>query len=264
MLEKFKDYILINGGAWLTATNYISRITKVLTVVKEEDFSEETLASFLRELQKKNSVSTVNGYLNALTAYLKFIKKEIPLPKYLKEVKTLPQSFDENELEHIIDVLSQTLNKDFLKCKAILMFLFYTGVRIGSFDTLKRSHFDLNIKTAQIYASKTKEEYLVTYTTKTAVALKEYFETEEELTNDFNMSSNSFQQRIKGWKYLFPEISLHAHIFRHSFAVNCLKKGVDVSVLKELMNHKDIKMTERYLKLTNKEIFEIYRKKVDN
>ena len=49
MLEKFKDYLLINGNAWLTATNYISRITKVLSIVKEEDFSEATLADFLRE-----------------------------------------------------------------------------------------------------------------------------------------------------------------------------------------------------------------------
>ena len=55
MNEKFKDFILINGGAFLTARNYISRIERVLLKVKEEDFSEETLTNFLRELQKEKN-----------------------------------------------------------------------------------------------------------------------------------------------------------------------------------------------------------------
>jgi site-specific recombinase XerD len=75
-MEKFKDWLLINGKSYLTARNYIGRINKVLSKIKEEDFSSETLTTFLRELQQQNnSAETVNAYHVALQTYLKFLKK---------------------------------------------------------------------------------------------------------------------------------------------------------------------------------------------
>lgn len=264
MLEKFKDYLLLNGNAYLTARNYISRIERVLSVLKEEDFNEESLAGFLRELQKDNSASTVNGYIFALTAYLKYLKKDIRLPKVLKCIKKLPQSIDEPQLEKCIDVLSQVLHRDFIKFKALILFLFYSGIRIGEIDNLKRSHFDLETKTAKIFVSKTKEERIVIYTEKTKDAIKEYFDSDEEVENAFNINSNAVQQRFKHFKQYFPDMNFHAHIFRHSFAVNCLRKGVDLLTVSRLLGHRDTKTTERYLGLTTTQFQEIYRNKVDN
>lgn len=264
MLEQFKDYLLLNGNARLTATNYISRITNILSVVKEEDFSEETLANFLRELQKENSVSAFNGYLFALKAYLRFLKKDIQLPKVLKPTKKLPESIDENQLDKFINILSQVLHRDFIKFKALLLFLFYSGIRIGEIDTLKRSHFDFVTKTVKILVSKTKEERIVVYTERTKDALKDYFDSEEEGENAFNINSNAVQQRFKDFKKYFPDINLHAHTFRHSFAVNCLRKGVDTLTVSKLMGHKNLLTTERYLRLTNTQFQEIYRNKIDN
>jgi len=264
MLERYKDWLLINGNAWLTTRNYISRMEKVLSQIPEEKFNEETLTVFLRELQKDNSVSTVNGYLCALISYCKFIKRDIVLPKFLKGTKTLPQSIDEKQLDNIIDVLSQVLHRDFLKFKALFYTLFYTGIRIGEIDTLHRKDFDLEKKTAKILVSKTREERIVVYTEKTKDALKEYFDSEEEQENAFNINSNAVQQRLKDFKHYFPEINLHAHTFRHSFAVHCLRLGVDVLTVSKLMGHKNIQTTERYLALTPTQFQEIYFNKVDN
>jgi len=263
--EKFKDHLLINGNAFLTARNYISRIERVLSKVKEEDFSEVTLTNFLRELQKENSISTVNGYLNALTAYLKFIKKEIPLPKYLKDVRTLPKSIDENQLEKIIDVLSQVLHRDFIKFKALFYFLFYSGIRIGEIDTLKRADFNFERKEAKIFVSKTKEERIIAFENKTKNALQSYFDSEEEVENAFNINSNAVQQRLKHFKKYFPDIDFHAHIFRHSFARYCLEVlGLDILTVSKLMGHSNITTTERYLRLTDTQFRDIYHRKADN
>jgi integrase len=234
-----------------------------LSVVKEEDFSEQTLSDFLRELQKENSVSTVNGYLYALTAYLRFLKRDIKLPKVLKLTKTLPQSIDELQLEKFIDTLSQVLHRDFIKFKALTLFLFYSGIRIGEIDTLKRNHFDLEKKTVKILVKKTKEERIVVYTEKTKDAIKEYFDSEEEGETAFNINSNAVQQRFKEFKKYFPDINFHAHTFRHSFAVNCLRKGVDLLTVSRLLGHRNTTTTERYLGLTVTQFQEIYRNKVD-
>ena len=82
MLEKFKDHLLINGKSWNTTYNYLLRIEQVLAKVKEEDFNTENITAYLRELQKENTASTVNGYLASIIAYSKFIKKDIELPKF--------------------------------------------------------------------------------------------------------------------------------------------------------------------------------------
>jgi site-specific recombinase XerD len=119
-------------------------------------------------------------------------------------------------------------------------------------------------KTAKIFVSKTKEERMIVYTEKTKDALKEYFDSEEETENAFNINSNAVQQRFKDFKKYFPDINFHAHTFRHSFAVNCLRKGVDLLTVSRLLGHRNTTTTERYLGLTVTQFQEIYRNKVDN
>lgn len=264
MLEKFKDWLLINGSAWLTTRNYIGRMEQVLAKLPEEKFSADTLTAFLREVQIEHSVSTVNGYICALTAYLKFTKKEIILPKFLKGTKTLPQSIDELQLEQILNVLSQVLKRDYLKFRALLYMLFYTGIRIGEIDNLHRKDFNLDEQSAKILVTKTREERIVVYIVKVKDALKEYFNSEEEVENAFNINSNAVQQRFKDFKQYFPNLDLHPHVLRHSFAVYCLRNGVDVLTVSKLMGHKNIQTTERYLALTPSQFQEIYFNKLDN
>ncbi|RJO59499.1 hypothetical protein C4546_01995 [Candidatus Parcubacteria bacterium] len=39
-----------------------------------------------------------------------------------------------------------------------------------------------------------------------------------------------------------------AHQFRHTFAVNVLNNGSDIAKLKQLLGHRDIRMTATYLR----------------
>lgn len=42
---------------------------------------------------------------------------------------------------------------------------------------------------------------------------------------------------------------LHPHMLRHTFAVECLRKGIILTDLKEIMGHSSIRITEQYLHL---------------
>jgi integrase/recombinase XerD len=42
---------------------------------------------------------------------------------------------------------------------------------------------------------------------------------------------------------------VYPHMLRHTFAVNTLRKGVNIYVLMHLLGHSDIRMTQRYLHL---------------
>ena len=49
------------------------------------------------------------------------------------------------------------------------------------------------------------------------------------------------------------------HMFRRAFALNCLRAGMDVYSLKELMGHEDLQILQRYLKLTKGDIEAAHR-----
>lgn len=41
------------------------------------------------------------------------------------------------------------------------------------------------------------------------------------------------------------------HAFRRAFAINCLRAGMNIYTLKELMGHEDLQVLQRYLKVTD-------------
>ena len=246
-MQSYKDYLLINGRSFNTAVNYVNRIQQVLKFTKG-NITTETMNEFLKDIHTKNKTSTINAYINAIRSYLVFLKRiDIILPKKLREVKTLPQHFDEKYLEDkIIPVFLATNSEDYLKVKAIFYFLFFTGIRIGEIDSLKRNDFNLDQKEVKILVSKTKEERLVFYTEKVKDILIEYFNSEQEETNAFNTTSMSIKQKFYRMKEYFEDINLHPHTFRHSFAIHCLKQGVDLLTVSKLLGHKNTQTTERY------------------
>jgi site-specific recombinase XerD len=264
MLNDFKNWLILNGASQNTTDNYESRILEVHRHTPIEKWTKEALEAFLTQIKLKRKTSTFNNYLFAIKKYLAFIKKDIELPHATRIINALPKCFTEKYFEDtIIMTIEQIVDKDIEKIKALLYFLFYTGIRIGEIDTLHRKDIDLDKFTAKIYVSKTREERMVFFTKQTKFYLEQYFNCEEEQSNAFNMTSNAFQARINLWKPYFRDVPFHAHMFRHSFATNLLYKGVDLFSVSKLLGHKDIATTQRYLSLSTEQIQELYNSKID-
>jgi site-specific recombinase XerD len=62
---------------------------------------------------------------------------------------------------------------------------------------------------------------------------------------------------IKRIKDRIPELSfITVHSFRHTFAVHCLKAGIDPHYLTEVLGHEDPKTTKIYTKLDGEDLKE--------
>jgi len=56
------------------------------------------------------------------------------------------------------------------------------------------------------------------------------------------------------------ELDIHPHTFRHSFAVYCLRNGMNVRVLQKILGHDNLNTTAIYLDIVAEDIKEGYSK----
>jgi len=56
------------------------------------------------------------------------------------------------------------------------------------------------------------------------------------------------------------EEKVKPHTFRHSFAVHCLKSGMNIRSLQKILGHSDLATTAVYLDLVGKDVLDDFKK----
>ena len=247
MLKEFNDYLLVNGIEKKTAYNYTKNVKVFLKNVKKEDISEEIIAQFLLKLQEKLAEGTCNNYRKSLKKFINFLKKDIEIPKSLKVKKKLKQWMPLKYLEQTVIPIIKRVEYKELKMRAILYFLYYTGIRLREINNIKRDDFNFKKKELKVYIPKKKEERIVTVSENIHKLLQACFTDEDEETNAFNMNGEAIKMWMWRKKHYFPEINFHPHLFRISFANHYYRKGVSLEKIQEMMGHSSIETTQGYI-----------------
>lgn len=246
-LEQFGNWLLLNkchSGVKI----YVPKIKELLNSISKK-LNEDNIAKFiLKKRQEKLSAESLNIYLKAMRAYLKFCKREIiNTPRYFKAIRKLPDfitlEFFEKE---IIPVIEQLFPDNKTRVKTTLYFMMYTGLRKSEMYLLGRKNFNLNEGEVKVFIPKTMEERLIPLNNKIIEMLKEYFKSESENRNAFNLGAGGLDYLFKLLKPNFPDINLRPHILRHSFAMNFQRNGFSTREIQALLGHKNINSTLRY------------------
>ena len=262
ILEEYKNHLVVNGASNSTTINYLSRIKMLLKKISIEELSKETINAFLLEIGQNYSESTRNFHLNAIKSFLKFLEKDIPLPKIWHIDKKLPQNITLEYFEKEIIPVVESVYENPLKLKTIFYFMFYTGIRVSEVGTIYRKNIDLTKRIIQFYVPKTKSERLTFFPEKVENLLRSYFSSEPEFTNAFNMNIHTLKSIFRRLKPHFRDINLHPHLFRHSFAVMFLMNGGDIATLSKLLGHKRITTTMRYAGLSPEQLQKLYNDRI--
>ncbi len=254
----FKQYLINNGYNSLIYAKVISSLNKKVNINNIEN-----ITNYLMKNKNNYAEEYINLHIKALKLFYKYKGINAELPKLRKVDNKIPESITEEYfLKTIIPMIDREMFLKPLRVKALLFFLFYTGVRKSELLTLKRKDIDLKQKTAKIYGKKTKKERLVVFTNKTKEILIEYFDKEPEKINSFNLGKYSLNEICSKLKPYFPDINLKPHLFRSSFATHLLSKGVDVTIVSKLLGHSNLQTTMRYLNTNIDLISNIYKKQV--
>lgn len=265
ILQDFKNWLIINRDSKNTIETYLRQMNLFFKFSSE--FNQETVNNYLLErLNQKTSKATWNIDVSALRAYGEFSNIEMKFPKNKTPNEKIPPHLKEEQLFEIFKKLHYIVRQDD-KYKAIISVLFYCGGRISELVNLRRDDFDFEEDTVVFKNTKGKVDRVINFPENAKRNIKNYFLRSREYENAFDVTINGVRQILaKIGKEMGYKFNLHPHTFRHSCARYLLKElNNNLPHVKELMGHKKLETTMKYIKSTNEEAIkklkEVYKRK---
>jgi integrase/recombinase XerD len=266
-LEKYLEFLTARGQS----KNYYNIMRIWLTYLeaqKIETITQEVITNFfLANPNYKDGTKCqfIKAGRDYYSNYLQIPKEnnEWYKIKLLKIPQKIPEYFTEKDLDEAKKQLITNFSRKMTprKIRAVLDFLYFSGCRKEELLTLKRSSINLEENTAILYG-KGKKERVICFPNKVKKELEEYFRTENEENNAFNLTLGKLHYIIRMINK-YCGFKIHIHSFRHGFAKNCLNKGVPLPTVSRLLGHTSILTTMIYANPSEKEMQENYQEKMN-
>jgi len=147
-----------------------------------------------------------------------------------------------------------------LRDKAILETLISTGLRVGELVKIEKNQ--INRRNSITIIGKGRVIRLVFLSKRAKEWIGKYSKARDDSSHLlFSITKRSIERMIKGYSEMAGIIkNVTPHTLRHSLAVNLLENGADIFHIKEILGHKDIGTTQRYLHITNKHLKDVHKK----
>lgn len=253
---------------------------------QDKNILDETIGLDWAKTRKDESVSSLQNRIVVVREFARYLISlnktafVIPTTYIPKKNKYKSYIYTSNELEKIFDVIDNQKFKCTYKTSytvfTVLFRIFYgCGLIISEALNLKVKDVDLQNGIIAVYEAKNGNDRLVPVSDNLKYFMLEYaniMHKNSYSTDYFFYLKNSKTPIIKSTlRFSFARIMKSAcieknkkinpriHDFRHTFAVNCLKKFIKenkdltvyLPILKTYMGHSKFISTEYYLKLTN-------------
>lgn len=272
----------VSGRQNNTLAQYVREISNCRNALNKniEDITTMDLRWYFGMLREHNNISmvTLQGRMRYLNSFWTFLQKEnmvsenpIARIESLRIESTIKQAFSAKEIEALR--LSCTRSRD----RALIEFLYATGVRVSELCSLKVGDIDLYKQEFKVMGKGRKERHL--YISDVACFhLFRYFKermqkeglTVEELAEKplFAAVKKPYTGiTVAGVQYLVKQLgkkagvgNVHPHRFRRTFATDLLNRGMRIEEVMVLMGHTKIETTLIYCNIKQDNVRESYRK----
>ncbi len=247
LIGKLIEEIKLRRYSHQTGKSYISIVRSFLASAKKP-------RDFLLSNSTK-SKSTMRGAYFALKFFYENVlntqfDEKIPLAR--KSLK-LPLVLSKEEIHKMIGSMNN------LKHKLVVMFLYYAGLRLDEARNIRWQDIDFDRELIHLKTAKGDRERVIFLHEKLIDMLKMYGVNKDGLIftsqRDGKYNKRTIQQIVK---YASQKVGIMKnvtpHTLRHSFATHLLENGADIRYIQQLLGHKDLKTTQIYTHVANKDI----------
>ncbi len=286
-VDEYMKYLKFQKGySSLTIESYYREISEFIDYLKEESIDSlikveyYMLRGYLMKLhQKKLATSSINHKLSSLRNFYKYLVKKkyvknnpFALIESVKTPKRNPDFLYLEEMEGLLDSID-TSNDLGVRNKALLEFMYATGVRCSEVVNLTLSQIDFSSQIVLIHGKGDKDRYIPFHDYAKEWLEKYITEVRSELTvhkdhqyvfvnNRGNqMTNRGVEDILNRLAYQYnATLKIHPHTIRHSFATHLLDGGVDLRTVEQLLGHSSLSTTQVYTHITKEKLKAVYHK----
>lgn len=194
---------------------------------------------------------TLNGFFQWLVANDYLLKNPCEKVEKIRFVEKQRKPLEPIELETF------RWNTHEVREKALIDFLFSTGMRISECANVRLADIDWSERAVLIRKGKGGKQRVVYFNAESEVSLRKYLETRTDATDALFVSKRAPHQPLKSraLENIIREVSerssmhVYPHLLRHTFATSGLHGGMPVEKLQRLLGHASPQTTLIYAKL---------------
>ena len=263
-LKRIHETLLLKGYSTNTIKTYCNEFAQLLYLLEDtsvNSLTSERLRSYFLYCTKTLQLSEniIHSRINAVKFYFeqvlhhdKLFFEDIPRPK---KKSLLPKVISKKDIAKIFAQV------DNLKHAVMLKLCYGMGLRVSEIVNLKVNNIDSSRMMVHIEGAKGKKDRCITLPTSILDDLRNYYRKYHPKIYLFEGQYGG-QYAIRSVQAVFKTAMQKAkinktvgiHGLRHSYATHLMECGTDMVFIQKLLGHKDIKTTEIYAKVSNRQL----------
>lgn len=223
-----------------------------------------------RQARAQLTATTINRRLNAIKHFFDYLVTEqqslninpVKPSQFLRLGRPLPKKLSQEQVKQLFAQIESPMDH------ALCLLMLRCGLRVSEVANLKRSNIDWEQKSLLVEQGKGRKDRVVYLSSDVITELKACLDLRPDFVPDdlffWNqkrssraLSSKGIQKKVERYAKA-AGINTSCHNLRHTFASNLLEEGAEVVSIKELLGHSSIGSSERYAKLSNQRVKQIY------
>lgn len=261
-LNELRDLCVLKGFSQRTIDCYVFHASHFLGFVSKTGLNLDKEAVRLYLLTLNLSVNSVRLKYAVLRFFFSEVLKrpfsleEVPVKKREKQ---LPRLLSREQVMKLID------STENLKHRLIIKMLYSSGLRLDELINLRRKDIDFDRNLINVRKGKGKKDRITLLSEQLKLDLLKYY-SNYSFGTDYvfegrkgRYSGKSVQLVLEdaGKRAGISGVKVHPHMLRHSFATHLLDSGVDITYIQKLLGHNDLKTTQIYTRVSNRDLLRI-------
>ncbi len=262
-------------------------VTSFATLIVPADIRTPEEVSRMRTAQ--NNLSAVRKFCAYISAYdlhpnLATDRLRVRIAALMPRFTPPPPDVRISDLERIVEFVKSThpeekphLELRRLKVRAMILFLYRTGVRVSELCALRRRDIDLVNGTANVYRAKGGKSRTVHFDAETAQAVTAYWQNrEDDIRGSGGLPAFSGRDKVgepgsaisprtvehivaQLCRELGIESDVTPHSFRHGLATEMVRRRVRESTVQTILGHASPQTTRIYVHKTAMDVADEYQ-----
>lgn len=230
-----------------------------------ENITANDVRMYLYLVQENRNISkrTLDSRRTIICTFLGWCAAEGYIPKN-PAINIKPIQYERKERVPLTDIQLEKVRSacNTLRETAMIEVLYSSGCHVTELARLNIS--DVNFATREIKLYGKGDKHRTSYlSAKAIVALQAYIESRTDNCESLFISERKPYKRMakSGLEAIIRKLGkrcdithLHPHLFRHTIATDCLKRGMDITALQKMLGHRSLETTMIYAKVNDETV----------